>query len=118
MAKIAVIVLAGKETHEGLGRVANALEAVKELKGAGDEVQLIFDGAGTEWVPELSNPEHMANPLFSSVRDRIVGVCDFCAGAFGVKEKVGECKLPLLSEFEGHPSIRKLISGGYQIITF
>jgi hypothetical protein len=29
--KVAVVVLADTETHEGLGRVANALEAVKEL---------------------------------------------------------------------------------------
>lgn len=47
MAKVAIVVLAGTETHEGLGRVVNALEAAKELKEGNDEVRIIFDGAGT-----------------------------------------------------------------------
>jgi hypothetical protein len=51
MPKAAIIVLADTETHGDLGRVVNALEAVKELKEARDEVKLIFDGAGTQWIP-------------------------------------------------------------------
>ena len=30
--RAAIVVLADTETHEGMGRVANALEAVKELR--------------------------------------------------------------------------------------
>lgn len=48
MPKAAIVVLADTETHEGLGRVVNALEAVKEFQDAGEDVQLIFDGAGTK----------------------------------------------------------------------
>jgi hypothetical protein len=44
--KIAIVVLADTDTYEGLGRVVNALEAVKECRDAEDEVRLIFDGAG------------------------------------------------------------------------
>ena len=58
MPKAAIIVLADTETHGDLGRVVNALEAVKELKEAGDEVKLIFDGAGTQWIPKLSEKAH------------------------------------------------------------
>jgi hypothetical protein len=118
MAKVAIVVLAGTETHEGLGRVVNALEAVKELKDGGHDVKLIFDGAGTAWVPELARPEHKAHPLYRAVSDRITGVCDFCAGAFGVKSAVAAQGAPLACEYEGHPSLVALVTGGYQVITF
>ncbi|MDQ3943461.1 MAG: hypothetical protein M3254_10215, partial [Actinomycetota bacterium] len=58
MAKAAIVVLADTETHGDLGRVANALTSAKEFKEAGDETTIIFDGAGTRWVGELSNPDH------------------------------------------------------------
>lgn len=118
MAKVAIVVLADTETHEGLGRVVNALEAVKEFKEAKDDVQLIFDGAGPKWIPELSKPDHKIHGLYESVKDRIAGACEFCAGAFGVKDKVVACGVKLAGDFEGHPSFRKLVSEGYQVITF
>jgi len=34
------------------------------------------------------------------------------------REEVQQSGIPLLGEFEGHPSIRKLVLQGYQIITF
>ncbi|TKS57773.1 MAG: hypothetical protein EWM73_03735 [Nitrospira sp.] len=118
MAKVAIVVLADTETHEGLGRVVNALEAVKDFKEAKDDVQLIFDGAGPKWIPELSKPDHKFHGLFESVKDRIAGACEFCAGAFGVKDKVVASGVKLAGDFEGHPSFRKLVSEGYQVITF
>jgi len=118
MAKVAIVVLAGKETHEGLGRVVNALEAVKELKDAALDVKLIFDGAGTAWVPELAKPDHRAHRLYQAVGDKVVGVCAYCAGAFGVKDAVVALGAPLAGEHDGHPSIVKLITDGYQVITF
>lgn len=109
MSKVAIIVLADTETHEALGRVVNALEAVKEFKDGHDDVQLIFDGAGPKWIVELEKPDHKLHGLYNAVKDRIAGACEFCAGAFGVK---------LAGEFEGHPSFKKLVSQGYQVITF
>lgn len=116
--KVAIVVLADTETHEALGRVVNALEAVKEFKEAGDDVQLIFDGAGAKWVVELSRSDHKAHGLYAAVRDKVSGVCDYCAGAFGVKEQVKACGAPLAGDFEGHPSFRRLLCEGYQVITF
>jgi len=118
MAKIAVIVLADTETHGDLGRVVNALETAKECKEADDDIQIVFDGAGTQWVAELSQPDHRAHQLYKSVEDKIAGACSFCATAFHVKEKIENTDVPLLDEFEGHPSIRKLITQGYQVVTF
>lgn len=118
MSRVAIVVLADTETHGDLGRVVNALEAVKEFKEANDEVQLIFDGAGTKWIVELSKPDHKARGLFESLKDRITGACSFCTGAFGVTEGVRSCGIPLLGEYDGHPSFKKLVSQGYQVITF
>lgn len=118
MTKVGIIVLADKETHADMGRVANALETVKEFQEGGDEIVLIFDGAGTRWIGELSNPDHRLHQQWNAVRASVAGVCRFCAMAFGVKEEVEKSGIPLLSEYEGHPSIRKLVTQGYQIITF
>jgi hypothetical protein len=101
-----------------LGRLFNALEAVKELKEAGDDVELIFDGAGTKWVVELSRPDHKAHGLYVAVKDRVSGVCSFCAGAFGVHDEVMACGAPLAKDYDGHPSFRSLLLRGYQVITF
>ncbi len=118
MVKVAIVVLADTGTHEGLGRVANALEAVKEFKEGGDDVRLIFDGAGPKWIPELAKPDHMAHGIYAAVKDRISGACEFCAGAFGVKDQVVACGVKLTGEYDGHPSFKKLVSQGYQVITF
>jgi len=118
MTKVGIIVLADKETHADMGRVANALETAKEFQEGGDEVVVIFDGAGTRWIGELSKPEHRLHRQWSAVRANIAGACRFCAAAFGVKEEVEKSGIPLLAEYEGHPSIRKLVTQGYQIITF
>jgi hypothetical protein len=55
MNPVAILVLADTQTHGDLGRVVNAMMVAKELKEGGDDVQLNFDGAGTQWPGELSN---------------------------------------------------------------
>lgn len=120
MAKTALVVLAGTEGHSDLGRVFNALEVAREYKddGQGDEVTLIFDGAGTEWIPELEDPEHDAHEIYKSVEDRIEGACRFCAKSFGVFQEIQETDIEFLDDFEGHPSIKSLVDEGYEVITF
>ena len=118
MLKVAILVLADIESHGDLARLVNALEAVKEFKEAGDDVKLIFDGAASQWPVELEDPEHRAYGLYSAVKDKVAGVCGFCAEAFGVKEKMLEKDVKLLGEYEGHPSLRRFVADGCQIITF
>ena len=116
--KVAVVVLADTQTIESLGRVVNAMQTVKEFKEANEEVQLIFDGAGTKWVAEFSKPDHRYRKLYDAVNDKITGACSYCASAFKVKDQVEAANVPLLEEFDGHPSLKKLVSQGYQVITF
>ena len=118
MAKVAIVLLADTETHGDLGRMANALTSAKEFKQAGDETTIIFDGAGTKWVRELSDPEHQYHEVFNEVKDIVGGACSYCSSAFGVKEEVEASGVPLLEEHEGHPSLQKLVSQDYQVITF
>jgi hypothetical protein len=118
MSSVAILLLADTESHGDLGRAANALETVKELKEHGDDVRLIFDGAATKWVVKLDGTEHKLSPLFAAVRDRVAGACAYCAGAFGVQDGVSRRGIALLDEYEGHPSVRRLIADGYQVITF
>lgn len=118
MAKISVVVLAGTELHSDLARVLNALALTKEAKQAGDEVELVFDGAGVSWIPELHDPEHKLHKVFEAVKDKVAGACEFCAGAFDVKDGVREAGIAFLSEFEGHPSLRQRVDEGFEVITF
>ena len=118
MAKAAVIILAGNESHSDYGRMANALEAAKEFaENDDDELELIFDGAGTQWIPELEDEESDYHELYQAVRDD-AAVCDYCSGAFGVEEAVADAGLTVLDEYDGHPSIRSLVDDDYEIITF
>ncbi len=118
MPKAAVLVLADTETHEDLGRAVNALIAAREFKDSGDEVRVIFDGAGTKWVKELAQPDHRAHPLYEAVRDWVAGACADCAGAFGVEESVEENGVPMLDEYDHHPSLRTLVAEGFEVLTF
>lgn len=118
MNKVAIIVLAEEGSHESLGRVVNALELAKELKENDDDVRIVFDGAGTTFIPALEDEEHKAHPLYKAVEDTIDGACKFCSKAFGVINEVNKTNVDLLDDYDDHPSLRKYISEGYQIVTF
>jgi hypothetical protein len=117
MTKAAIVVLADTETAGDLGRLVNALNTAKEFKEAGDEVTLIFDGAGTKWIPELSNG-HKYSGLYDDVQDKIAGACEYCSKAYGVREQVESSGVELLGEYEHHPSLHGYAEQGYQVITF
>jgi hypothetical protein len=118
MANAAVVILAGTEGHENLGYLVNGLETAKEFAETdGDEVELVFDGAGTQWIPELEDPDSDKHELYRAVRGD-VSVCDFCAGAFGVDDAVDDADVTRLDDHDGHPSIRSLVDDDYEVITF
>lgn len=118
MNPVAILVLADTQTHGDLGRVVNAMMIARELKEAGDEVQIIFDGAGTQWLGKLSDPENKSHPLFEQVRDVVSGACGYCARAFEAEEGVFRADVKVLEEYHDHPSIRGLLASGHQVITF
>ena len=118
MVNAAIVILAGTESHSDTGRMVNGLEAAKEFsENEEDELELIFDGAGTQWVEELEDEDHDYHDLYKSVQDE-AAVCDYCAGSFGVDDAVEDQGLVRIDENEGHPSMRALVDDDYEIITF
>lgn len=117
MTKVAIVLLTGTAGGEG-AKALHALLLAGQLKEAGEEVKLIFDGAGTGWIDEFTNPESRFHALYSQVKalGAIDGVCDFCAGHYSDKALVEKEGLSLRGEAQGHPNIVGLIQQGYQII--
>jgi hypothetical protein len=118
MNKVAIVVLAEAGSHEALGRVVNAMSFAKELNENGDDVKIIFDGAGVTFVPLLEDEDHDAHPLYQSIKPVIEGACKFCSKAFGVINEVRKTDVKLLDDFDDHPSLRGYMEDGYQIVTF
>jgi hypothetical protein len=116
--KVAVVILSDMEEHANLGRVTNALQVVKEFKEHGDDVRLLFDGAGVVSAVTLADPEHRLYRLYNQVEDKLDGICRYFSRAFDVYERARELELPFLADYNQHPSIRNLIVGGYQVLTF
>ncbi len=118
--KYLIILQAGKENHEGMARAVHALLYSKDLRGHGHEVALVFDGAGTEWVSEWTSPQsdHKLKTAYEELRKTgvIQVICDFCANAFQVKEKLKTQGQELTAEYQGHPSIAKYADQGYQLV--
>ena len=113
--KYLIILQAGTEGHEGMARAVHALLYATELKQKGYEVSLVFDGAGTQWAEALLNPENKLYPIYQKLQGEGVTqvICDYCSGAFGIKETLKSGKVPLAAEFQGHPSFVKWIENGY-----
>ncbi len=116
----AIILQAGKKHPEGLARALHAILYAKELQEHGHEVVLIFDGAGTTWAEEFSNPKSDSpyRPLYEELKQAgaISIVCDYCASAFKVKAALADRNESLVGEYAGHPSIAKWVDVGYQVM--
>ena len=96
----------------------NGLTGALEYIESGSDVQIIFDGAGTQSAAEFAKPDHKYDELLEKLRERISGVCSYCAGALKVRDKIEAAKLPLNDQFKGHPSFKQLIDQGFDMLTF
>lgn len=122
--KIAIVVMSDpKSGEEALGRVFNALAVAQEGLQAGDDVEVVFNGAGTRWPEELTKPAHPANALYNAVRPAVKGASCGCAAVFGATKGVEACGLPLLKDkaLPGTPGIsdlRRYLADGWETIVF
>ncbi len=116
--KAAFVILASGDSPESLGRVVNALMGAYEMMESGQEVKIVFDGAGTQAAAALSAPDHKYHDLFRLVQSKVSGICSYCANAFGVAPKIEQANLPFADDFKGHPSFKSLLEEQYQILTF
>lgn len=123
--KTAIVIMSDPKSasDEALGRVFNALALASECKQKGDEVVVVFNGAGTRWPAELTKLSHPANGLYNSVRDVVQGASCGCADVFGAKEGIEACRVPLkndhaLAGTSGLLSLRRYVVEGWNTIVF
>ena len=123
--KTAIVVLSDPDTNseEALGRVFNGLATAHELKQSGDEVTILFQGAGSRWPGMLSVPGHPVHDLFNLVKDRVAGASAACATVFGATQGLAASGVPLISENSvpgtlGLPSLRKFLIEGSPVLIF
>jgi hypothetical protein len=122
--KVAIIVLSDPNSGEdALGRVFNALAAAYDFQQQGDEISVLFQGAGTRWIAELSKSEHPVHELFDAVKETVAGVSRGCAEVFGSTEEVEKSGFDFINDnavpsTKGLPSLRNLAAEGNTILTF
>ena len=122
--KTAVVVLSDPKSgaEESLGRLFNALALADEARGAGDEVEIVFKGAGTRWPGELVKLGHPAHERYQAVRELVKGASLGCAIKFDARKDVEACGLPLLADqaLAGTPGVaglRSYFAGGWNVVT-
>ncbi len=115
MKKVALVAFNG-EAMCFVHVLLNALDMAQN----GVEVKVVIEGSATRLVKELNDPEKPFAELYKKVKDNglIDCVCKACAGKMESLQSAQEQDLPLCDEVLGHPSLRKFMEKGYEIITF
>lgn len=122
--KLAIIILSDPHNgDEALGRAFNGLALAAEATSKGDEVNIVFAGAGTRWPANCTKVNHPANALYNAVRPSIAGASCGCSAVFGATTDVAACGLPeindnALSGTPGLASIRRYVADGWQTLVF
>lgn len=122
--KIAIIILSDpKGGDEALGRVFNALAVAHEGVQRSDEVEIVFNGAGTRWPEELAKVSHPANGLYNLVRESVKGASCGCAAVFGATKSIEACGVPLLKDkalagTSGISNLHHYVADGWHTLVF
>lgn len=123
--KHAIVILSDPNsgTEEAVARAYNGCAFAFDCKQHGDEVAIIFLGAGARWPKALEDLNHPAHKVYSSVKENILGVSSECAVVFGAEADTKELGYKLLTdnalpETSGLASIRNLIDDGYSVVMF
>ncbi len=123
--KTAIVILCDPyaDRDDALGRILNALAMAVDFKARGMDVAILFQGAGTRWLKEFGSTTHPAYSLYQNVKDKVIGASESCAAFFRTTAAIEKAGVDLLNENPvsgtlGFPSLARLISEGYTIITF
>lgn len=112
--KYVIIVQANQQD---VGKAVHGLLYGQELHEAGIEVEIVFDGLGTQWPNEFSKADHPFNALFKQVSKLgiIKGGCQACSDFFDVKEEIEDAGLSLVGNEEtgGHIPFAQYVLDGY-----
>jgi len=123
--KAAILILSDPKNggDEALGRLFNGLATAYDYKSRGDDVSILFQGAGTRWAMEIVKQDHPANALFLAVQDKVAGASCGCADVFCSSEEVQASGFDLITDnpvpgTSGLPSLHNLAAEGFTILTF
>ncbi len=121
--KTAIILFSDTEHPGSHGRFIHAFTAAKELKDAGRDFKVVFEGIGVTWLGALHLRDHPVakayGHLFDEVRDHVMGACYFCTTKrFEMGDSAEALGIPMLTGHGEHFSIGTLVDEGYQIITY
>jgi hypothetical protein len=115
--KIAVVIYSNLD-GAGKSAVYRALMFVEELLRSGDDVALVFDGAGSSALADVIKPDSSLHRAWTQAAPALRGVCGYCAKAYEVKDELVSAGMPMLVDDRGHASLRALLLEDRQIITF
>lgn len=95
----------------------HALMNAKQLKEAGHEVKVIFEGASCALPKEL---EEEQNKLYLGMKENgvIHGVCLACSKVLGVYEDNEKFGLRFLDDMYGHAGVLDWVNEGYEVMVF
>lgn len=123
--KNAIFILTDPRSNadESTARVLNALGFADECKRHGDELDIVFAGAGTRWPQELSKLAHPGNARYSSLREHVRGASRSCAARNGATEGLAAAGVSLISDnqiegTQGVASFRRYYAEGWNVTVF
>ena len=123
--KYAIIIQSDTRTGtiESLGRVFNALDATYDFKTKVQEVNILFQEAGTRWIGQLTKEDHPAHVIYKSAEGNISDAYCGCADVFRSREELEKSVFELIAknvvpETSGLPSLAQLTVGTYGILIF
>ena len=123
--KHAIFILSDPKTNadEATSRVLNALGFADECKRSGDELDIVFAGAGTRWPEELTKLGHPGNARYNGLREHVRGASRSCAARNGATEGLASSGVPLISDNEipgtqGVASFRRYHAEGWTVTLF
>ncbi|MDQ0899145.1 MULTISPECIES: hypothetical protein [unclassified Paenibacillus] len=121
MATVNKYVIIVQANQQDVGKAVHGLLYGQELHDEGFEVEILFDGAGTEWPNELSKADHPFNALYKQVMKSgiIKGGCQACSGFHEIEEEIQEAGVSLIGNEKtgGHiPFVQYIKDGFFPII--
>jgi peroxiredoxin len=117
MTKIAIVIYSRLE-GAGKSAVYRGLMFADELMRSGDDVAIVFDGAGASALADLLDPANSLHRTWMKAAPALRGVCAYCAKSYGVHDALTAASVPMLTDDKGHASLRQLLVEGRQIVTF
>lgn len=123
--KHAVFILSDPKSgsDESTSRALNALGFADECVRSGDELAIVFAGAGTRWPAELAQPTHPAHARYDGLREFVHGASRSCAARNGATAGLAAAGVPLLADnqiagTQGVASFRRYYAEGWQVTVF